>query len=270
MKKALVSSPIAPLYCKPVRGSELDDEALYGMTLEILEELADNFYKVRTPYRYESCCPGEHLCFDEAEIARYETANKKVVSSATLDVLAEAKVQGGILITLTRGALVEITGPDEDWTRVRLIGGQEGFLRRSHLTRHIPEWTSGEESFRASVTAWAKTFLGAQYRWGGRTPLGVDCSGLCSMCYYLCGVSIYRNASIKEGFSLRSIKRSDIRPGDLLFFKGHVAMYLGSGKYIHSTGRAGSDGVVINSLNPADPDYREDLDTGLLDCGSIF
>ena len=38
--------------------------------------------------------------------------------------------------------------------------------------------------------------------------------------------------------------------GDLLYFPGHIAMYIGDGKYIHSTGKAGSGGVVINSLNP--------------------
>lgn len=270
MTKALVKEAIAPLYCDPVRGSELDDEALYGMTLEILEKGADDFYRVRTPYRYESWCPGEYLCFDEAEVLRCETGKYMLVSSPTRDVLSQAKVQGGNLKTLTRGALIEVLDDESDWVKVRLIGGQEGFVRRAHLTRYIPAWTAGEESFRAAVTAWAKRFLGTQYRWGGRTPLGIDCSGLCSECYRLCGVAIYRNAAIREGFPLRSIPRASIKPGDLLFFKGHVAMYLGAGKYIHSTGRAGSDGVVINSLSPADADYREDLDTGLLDCGTIF
>lgn len=61
-----------------------------------------------------------------------------------------------------------------------------------------------------------------------------------------------------------------MRPGDLLYFPGHTAMYLGEGRYIHSTARCGSDGVVINSLRPEDPDYREDLDKGMTAVGSIF
>ena len=47
-------------------------------------------------------------------------------------------------------------------------------------------------------------------------------------------------------------------------------MYLGNDRYIHSTGKAGSDGVVINSLNPKDIDYREDLASTIKQVGSIF
>lgn len=58
--------------------------------------------------------------------------------------------------------------------------------------------------------------------------------------------------------------------GDLMFFPGHVAMYLEDGLYIHSTGRAGSDGVTFNSLDPASPLYREDLDLKMTAAGTYF
>lgn len=60
-----------------------------------------------------------------------------------------------------------------------------------------------------------------------------------------------------------------MKKGDMLFFKGHVASILARAN-ISSTSRAGSDGVVINSLCPCDPDYREDLANRVLAVGSIF
>ena len=90
------------------------------------------------------------------------------------------------------------------------------------------------------------------------------------MAYMLNGINIFRDASIKEDFPVQQIARENIKEGDLLYFPGHIAMYLGNGRYIHSTGRAGSDGVVINSLNPKDADYREDLASAIKQIGSIF
>ena len=90
------------------------------------------------------------------------------------------------------------------------------------------------------------------------------------MSYLLNGVVIYRDANIVEGFPVHEIPRAEMKPGALLFFPGHVAMYLGDGRYIHSTAKNGSDGVVINSLDPEDPDYRADLDQGMTAVGSIF
>ena len=108
------------------------------------------------------------------------------------------------------------------------------------------------------------------YRWGGKSPLGIDCSGLVSMSYLLNGIVIWRDASIREGFPVHAIELKDAKAGDLLFFPGHVAMYMGNGRYIHSTGKAGSDGVTFNSLDPDAPDFRADLKEQLTGVGSIF
>ena len=61
-----------------------------------------------------------------------------------------------------------------------------------------------------------------------------------------------------------------MRKGDLLFFPGHVAVYLGEGRYCHSTGRAGDDGFTINSLDPDAEDFRPDLAAKLSAVGSYF
>ena len=90
------------------------------------------------------------------------------------------------------------------------------------------------------------------------------------MAYLLCGVIIHRDASIKPEFCMHEISYEQIKMGDLMFFPGHVAMYLENGRFIHSTSHKGDEGVVLASLNPEDPDFRGDLLERMKTCGSIF
>ena len=135
----------------------------------------------------------------------------------------------------------------------------------------LQAWYDGsEEAFRDAVCAQAKKYLGTEYRWGGKSGRGIDCSGLVSSAYMQCGVLIYRDARIVEGWPMHQISFADKKRGDALYFPGHIALYLGEGRYIHSTGASASGGVVINSLDPADPLYREDLVKSLYAVGSVF
>ena len=135
----------------------------------------------------------------------------------------------------------------------------------------LQAWYDGsEEAFRDAVCAQAKKYQGTEYRWGGKSGRGIDCSGLVSSAYMQCGVLIYRDARIVEGWPMHQIPFADKKRGDALYFPGHIALYLGEGRYIHSTGASASGGVVINSLDPADPLYREDLVKSLYAVGSVF
>ena len=135
----------------------------------------------------------------------------------------------------------------------------------------VAHWYGGsEDAFRAAVCEQAKKYMGTEYRWGGKSGRGIDCSGLVSSAYMQCGVLIYRDAKIIEGWPMHEVAFENKKPGDALFFPGHVALYLGEGRYIHSTGAAASGGVVINSLEPDDPLYREDLVKCLYAVGSVF
>ena len=135
----------------------------------------------------------------------------------------------------------------------------------------LQAWYDGsEEAFRDAVCAQAKKYLGTEYRWGGKSGRGIDCSGLVSSAYMQCGVLIYRDAKLVEGWPMHKIPLEQAKRGDALYFPGHIALYLGEGRYIHSTGAAQSGGVVLNSLDPTDPLYREDLVKSLYAVGSLF
>lgn len=268
---AVVNAPVCPLMTQPRPDCELADEALFGMTVDVLEQAAPEYWRVRTHYRYEGYAPVRCLLPDAGE--DWARLQKKVVLHKNIcDVMAGPKVQSWPLATLPRGALVSPVGePEDGWQEAVLPDGRRGYVRAGWLGEYLERPLElPEDALRRRLVDTAMLYQGTAYRWGGKTPYGIDCSGLVSMAYLLCGIIIYRDAHIKEGFPLREIPRENMRPADLLFFPGHVAMYMGGGRYCHSTGRAGDDGFAVNSLDPAAPDYRADLPEKLYAVGSIF
>ncbi|MBO5337347.1 MAG: C40 family peptidase [Lachnospiraceae bacterium] len=277
---ALANRTIVSLRKSASALSGLEDEVLYGMRVEILstvpsEDENDNsqWCHVRTHYRYEGYCRLDELVIEDA-VTAFEQGNLKIIMQPYADILSEPKVQGICLQSIPRGGRICVTGnvaEHEGWVKVALVDGRIGYTKEKYIGEYYPEpFTTDEETFRKRVVEMAKLYLGTQYRWGGKSPLGIDCSGMTSMSYMLCGVMIYRDASIKEGFPVKEIPFENKKPGDLLYFPGHIAMYMGDDMYIHSTGRNGSDGVVINSLDPKHELYREDLVKSLKYVGSIF
>lgn len=269
--KALVTASIAPLVKSPFQTKALEDEALCGMVLEILEQNGAWNY-VRTPYKYTGWVHESCLEKGSLRLSRWEEKAKKAVWAPCADILSEPRVQGAILQTIWRGGLVAPLGePKEGWRKVLLPDGREGYVPDEFLGAYNTDWNPQEEErLRKALTDTAMLYMGTQYRWGGKTPQGIDCSGLCSMAYLLNGIVIYRDAAIKEEFPMHEISLEEIKRGDLLFFPGHVAMYIEENRFIHSTGRMGTHGVTINSLDPKDPLYREDLKNSITMVGSVF
>lgn len=271
--RGIVNVPVCPLMTQPCRECERADEALFGMVVEVLEQTTPEYWRVRTHYRYEGYARAEDLLLSEEQLERWAGMPKKIVlHKNTCDVMAGPKVQSWQLLTLPRGALVSPEGaPEDGWQRVVLPDGGEGYLRASCLGDY---WdtppTLPEDALRRSIVETALLYAGTPYRWGGKSPIGIDCSGLTSMAYLLNGILIYRDARIADGFPIHEIAREDMKPADLLFFPGHIALYMGDGRYCHSTGRAGDDGFTINSLIPSAPDYRADLAEKITQVGSYF
>ncbi|MCH7321679.1 C40 family peptidase [Solibacillus sp. MA9] len=268
---AVVKVMIANLHEKSDSHSELVDEALFGMPVEILEDIDESWVKVRTFYRYEGYMLKSNFAIGTEIVTSWIADANFVVIQSFADVLTGPEIQSDKIITLTRGAFIQIVeeaGLEPSWTKVQLVTGQFGYVRTGWIQKRVKVYTANEDLFREQVVQTAFRYLGTPYRWGGKSPLGIDCSGLCSMAYMLNGSYIYRDANIMEGFPLREIARENLKRGDLIFFPGHVALYIGDEQYIHSS--LGGNEVNVNSFNPLDDHYREDLATTISGYGSLF
>jgi len=266
--------------------SAVSDEVLYGMGLLITGAEEQGFYPVRTFYGYSGFIKKEDMEMVGLEgLKSWEDGGLMVTDGVYVDIVSLPKVQGVRLLSLFRGSLIKVLSFDseeEGWAKVELLDGRVGYMRNQFLrakefsqsglwTGELPQKEIVDEaSFRKSVVETAKQYLGTQYRWGGRSTAGIDCSGLTSESYLLNGILIFRDARIEPGFPVYEISKDEMLPGDLMYFPGHIAMYMGNGAYIHSTGKIGSGGVVINSLNPQAEDYRADLAESWYASGSIF
>ncbi len=270
---AVVNASLCPLQAEPRPDCTLADEALFGMVVEVLEETTPDYWKVRTHYRYEGYAPVSCLETDPRQVEAWRAGAKRVVLHKNIcDVLAEPKVQSWPLASVPLGGLlIPMEREEEGWQAVLLPDGRKGYTRSSFLDVYYEQPIElPEEALRRRLVETARLYARTHYRWGGKSPLGIDCSGLVSMAYLLNGIVIYRDAHIKPDFAIHRIEREKMGPGDLLFFPGHVAMYMGDGCYLHSTGRAGSDGYEINSLDPESPIYREDLARSITEIASYF
>ena len=89
----------------------------------------------------------------------------------------------------------------------------------------------------------AKSKLGCKYVWGATGENTFDCSGLTYWCHKQIGISIPRT-SLEQSRSGKSVSKSDLQAGDLVFFKttsapvGHVGMYVGNGQFIHAPNKS--------------------------------
>jgi hypothetical protein len=91
----------------------------------------------------------------------------------------------------------------------------------------------------ADVAAAAVLYLGCPYLWGGRSWLGIDCSGLVQSAFRDIGVIVPRDTDMQReaiGDAIPIKGKADLRRGDLLYLPGHVLIYAGDGAVIHADG----------------------------------
>lgn len=271
MKSAIVIKPIATLYEKDSKESAVADEVLFGMSVDIISSQGDNWYYVKTQYNYKGFINVEDVSIVDSELLKFCKYDICQVKVSFADILVEDNIKSKTIITIPRGSYIYITGKMSKnglWNEVILKPGSFGWIKRSFLRYVDFTIRKGEDELRENIVQSAMSYLGTQYRWGGKTPMGIDCSGLCSMAYMLNDINIYRDAKIDSNFPIRETEIIKIKKGDLIYFPGHMAMYIGGGRYIHASDD--NNVVMINSFNKESSIYKENLANSILCAGSYF
>lgn len=140
--------------------------------------------------------------------------------------------------SLSQGAIVEIE---------ELVGGYGGWYKiaqgyvSSDYVAQVDASVAASAGKGSQIVQYALELVGCPYVYGGSSPSGFDCSGFTTYVMKHFGYTINRTASTQMDNGT-SVSRSELQPGDLVFFKyntskpvSHVGIYIGNGEFIHAS-----------------------------------
>ncbi len=218
-RPARISAPSAPLRRRPDLQAGLDTEAVMGDAVTVYDASGGFAFAQIARDGYVGYLP-------EAALGPADPAPTHRVAALRTFVYPAPDLKRPHVAHLSLGAAFAAEAREGAYWR--LPGG--GYVFADHAVR-----LGQTEPDAASV---AERLVGTPYLWGGRTSLGLDCSGLVQLCLESAGRACPRDADQQEralGSALPPGLEGLCR-GDLVFWKGHVGMMLDAQRLIHANG----------------------------------
>lgn len=263
---AIAMAPVVHLRKEPSHASELVSQVVMGALLEVLES-GEEWWQVRSPDGMLAWARSTNLQpATDRDAERWQTRDQVLVTSPLVTV---RRLTHGAVI-LGAGTRLALVGRQKDG----LIGrtpGREEVLVPGDACRFLAGGRILETPASEAIIRLALPFLGVPYVWGGTSGWGLDCSGLTQIVFHMAGIRMPRDSDQQLAMA-RGIGPvdhvKDLRPGDLVFFKGHVGIALERGEFIHASAPAGC--VTINALVPGAPHYASALVKRFLGAGRVL
>lgn len=212
---ARVTTPLADLLARP--GGPRDRQVLMGDRVTVLERYEGYAFVMAEKDGYCGYLP-------ETVLGADRTATHWVAAPAT-HLYRAPDLKTPEVALLTMGARLTVVAEHP-----RFLETAEGhFAPRPHL-RAIGDWASDP----ATV---AEAFHGTPYLWGGNSRSGIDCSGLVQAALLAAGIACPGDSDMQESTVGTPLPAgAAYRRGDLLFWKGHVAMAVSADRIVHANG----------------------------------
>ncbi len=243
MQYLIINTTVANVYAEPAHDSAVTTQALLGESCEIID-VKNDWYHIRQWDDYTGWIYYFHGIVSDA---------KYMTNAIVQDLYGQIQNEDGTTICNVVFGTMLYNKIVNKKSKIILPDGREGFSKvLIEEKAQIPN--------RNNIIDIAKRFIGVPYLWGGKTPYGMDCSGLVQTVFKSVGIGLARNA-FQQAEMLKNyrIAKNELQAGDLLFFGEkekitHVAISLGGLNFINARGYVG-----VESIDEKNSQYNSKL-----------